>query len=138
MILRTKSCQITIIKWIKNYNLLMLAINTQHGSLNWAWHYQAQLWFLAYLHSPSLRKMCPYFPAFALNTERNSPVSLSKMRTRITPNTNTFHAVLFPLTVNTFIRSDFTTSNSYHVTTFTEENMLLRDFCRKYSSFKAR
>ena len=40
----------------------------------------------------------PYFPAFGLNTERCS-VSLriqseyGKMRTRITPNTDTFHAV---------------------------------------------
>ena len=41
----------------------------------------------------------PYFPAFGLNTERYS-VSLriqsecGKIRTRITPNTDTFHAVL--------------------------------------------
>ena len=41
----------------------------------------------------------PYFPAFGLNTERYS-VSLriqsecGKIRTRITPNTETFHAVL--------------------------------------------
>ena len=40
----------------------------------------------------------PHFPAFGLNTERYS-VSLriqlecEKMRTRITPNTDTFHAV---------------------------------------------
>ena len=40
----------------------------------------------------------PYFPAFGLNTERYS-ISLciqsecGKMRTRITPNTDTFHAV---------------------------------------------
>ena len=42
----------------------------------------------------------PHFPAFGLNTERYS-VSLHiqpeyrKMRTRITPNKNTFHAVIF-------------------------------------------
>ena len=53
----------------------------------------------------SLRKKCPYsgyfvphFSAFGLNTERYG-VSLhiqsecGKMRTRITPNMNTFHAV---------------------------------------------
>lgn len=48
----------------------------------------------------------------------------------------------FPLTVNTLIysiyilhaiRSDFTTSNSYRVTILAEENMLLREFCRKDS-----
>ena len=44
----------------------------------------------------------PYFPAFGLNTERYS-ISLriqsecGKMRTRITPNTDTFYAVLFSL-----------------------------------------
>ena len=55
--------------------------------------------------SISLRKKCPYsesgsyFPAFGLNTERYS-VSLRiqsecrKIRTRITPNTYTFQAVL--------------------------------------------
>ena len=50
----------------------------------------------------------PYFPAFGLNTKRYS-VSLriqseyGKIRTRITPNTLTFHAVtdLGKLTVNT-------------------------------------
>ena len=31
---------------------------------NWAWLYQAQLWFLTYLHTPSLRKMCPYSESF--------------------------------------------------------------------------
>ena len=42
----------------------------------------------------------PYFPAFGLNTERYS-VSLGirsecgKMRTRITPNTDTFYTVCF-------------------------------------------
>ena len=42
----------------------------------------------------------PYFPAFELNTERYK-VSLRiqsecmKTRTRITPNTDTFHAVLY-------------------------------------------
>ena len=41
---------------------------------------------------------CPHFPAFGLSTERYA-VSLhiqsecGKMRTRITPNTYTFHAV---------------------------------------------
>ena len=41
----------------------------------------------------------PYFPAFGLNTERYG-VSLriqsecEKIRTRITPNTDTFHAVV--------------------------------------------
>ena len=41
----------------------------------------------------------PYFPAFGLNTERYE-VSLrnqsqcGKIRTRITPNTETFHAVM--------------------------------------------
>ena len=41
----------------------------------------------------------PYFPAFGLNTERYG-VSLhiqsksGKMRTRITPNTDNFHAVV--------------------------------------------
>ena len=44
----------------------------------------------------------PHFPAFELNTERCS-VSLriqlecGKIRTRITPDTDTFHAVYFPL-----------------------------------------
>ena len=44
----------------------------------------------------------PYFPAFGLNTERYS-VSLriqsecGKIRTRITPNTETFHAVLIAI-----------------------------------------
>ena len=33
----------------------------------------------------------PYFPSFGLNTDRNS--KCGKIRTRITPNTNTFHAV---------------------------------------------
>ena len=43
--------------------------------------------------------LCPYFSAFGLNTERNS-VSLriqsecGKIRTRITPDTDTFYAVL--------------------------------------------
>ena len=47
----------------------------------------------------TLREKCPYFPAFGLNTERYG-VSLRiqykcrKIRTRITPNTDTFHAVL--------------------------------------------
>ena len=57
----------------------------------------------------SLRENCPYskysgphFHAFGLNTERYS-VSLciqsecGKMRTRITPNTDTFHAVTQPI-----------------------------------------
>ena len=34
----------------------------------------------------------PYFPAFGLNTERYS--HCGKIRTRITPNTDTFHAVI--------------------------------------------
>ena len=44
----------------------------------------------------------PYFPAFGLNTERYG-VSLhiqsecGKMRTRITPNTDAFHAVIYML-----------------------------------------
>ena len=59
----------------------------------------------------SLRKKCPYselfwsyFPAFGLNTERYR-VSLriqsecGKIRTRITPNTDTFHAV-YPETIH--------------------------------------
>ena len=43
----------------------------------------------------------PYFPAFGLNTERYE-VSLriqsecGKIRTRITPNTDTFYAVMIP------------------------------------------
>ena len=47
----------------------------------------------------TLRKKCPYLPAFGLNTERYE-VSLRiqykcrKIRTRITPNTDTFHEVL--------------------------------------------
>ena len=41
----------------------------------------------------------PYFPAFRMNTERygasiRSQYECEKIRTRITPNTNTFHAVL--------------------------------------------
>ena len=40
----------------------------------------------------------PHFPAFGLNTERYSlslriQIECGKMRTRITPNTDTFHAV---------------------------------------------
>ena len=47
----------------------------------------------------TLRKKCPYFPAFGLNTERYSvsvriPFKYGKMRTRITLNTDNFHAVL--------------------------------------------
>ena len=42
----------------------------------------------------------PYFPTFGLNTERygvSLPIQCEygKMRTRITPNTDTFHAVIF-------------------------------------------
>ena len=55
----------------------------------------------------------PHFPAFGLNTERYS-VSLrvqsecGKMWTRITPNTDTFHAVLCTLAYeHTFERSLF-------------------------------
>ena len=63
------------------------------------------------LKCSSLRKKSPYselfwsaffshFPAFGLNTERCSPYSVrmkenaGKMRTRITPDTETFYAVL--------------------------------------------
>ena len=43
----------------------------------------------------------PYFPAFRLNTERyrlslRIQSECGKIRTRITPNTDTFHAVIFP------------------------------------------
>ena len=47
----------------------------------------------------TLREKCPYLPAFRLNTKRYR-VSLrikcecGKIRTRKTPNTNTFHAVI--------------------------------------------
>ena len=42
----------------------------------------------------------PYFPAFGQDTDRYSPSlhiqsKCRKMRTRITPNTDTFYAVLF-------------------------------------------
>ena len=55
---------------------------------------------LQYVKSVRIRSYsCPYFPAFRLNTERYS-VSLriqsecGNMRNRITPNTDTFYAVL--------------------------------------------
>ena len=47
----------------------------------------------------------PHFPAFGLNTERygvstRNKSEFGKMRTRITPNTDIFHAVIAPLTIS--------------------------------------
>ena len=56
-------------------------------------------------NSPRLEFSGPYFPTFRLNTERYS-VSLRiqskcrKIRTRITPNTDTFHAVCLESRLN--------------------------------------
>ena len=46
----------------------------------------------------------PYFPAFGLNTERNSASlrmhsKCGKTRAKITPNTHTFHAVTYKRTI---------------------------------------
>ena len=47
----------------------------------------------------------PHFPAFGLNTGRygvstRNKSDCGKMQTRITPNTDIFHAVIVPLTIS--------------------------------------
>ena len=99
----------------------------------WSIYFQSLsfYFFINYLHSKKIHCVesvrirsysGPYFPAFGLNTERYS-VSLriqsecEKMRTRITPNTDTFYAAI--VTQNAWYLDQVLTRNVIGVTTST-------------------